>query len=344
VTGSTVYVGSNDKHLYALDRESGRVHWTFDAKSPVASSPAVVGDLIAFTSADGHLFALDAATGRLRWQLATGPVIPFPWGYESGDLWTSSPTFADGLLLVGAGDGALYAVDARAGKVRWRLQTEGRIRSSPAVADGVVYVGSADGRFYAADLRSGRERWHFDTEGRTLESARFGFDRRTIQSSPAIAGDLVLFGARDGFLYALDRSTGRQRWRYDYKVSWVNGSPAVADGVVYVGTSDTRFVNALDLASGTERWRFLAKGIVWSSAAVAGDALVVGDGGGLLHVLDRSTGKEHWQLAVGAGIFSSPVVADDMIYFGSHDGGVYAVRAGPTSKSVPTSPGEATGR
>jgi outer membrane protein assembly factor BamB len=334
VTGSTVYVGSNDRHLYALDRTSGQVRWSFDAKSAVASSPAVVGDLVAFTSADGHLFALDAASGRLRWRLATGPTIPFPWGYESGDLWTSSPTFADGLLLVGAGDGVLYAVDARTGRVRWRMQTEGRIRSSPAVADGVVYVGSADGRFYAADLRTGRERWHFDTQGRTLDSAKFGFDRRTIQSSPTIAGDVVVFGARDGFLYALDRETGRPRWRYDYKVSWVNGTPAVADGMVYVGTSDTRFVNALDLASGTERWRFPTRGIVWSSAAVAGDALVVGEGGGLLHVIDRATGKERWQLALGAGIFSSPVVADDMIYFGSHDGGVYAVRASPASRAL----------
>ena len=327
VAGSTVYVGSNDRHLYALDQASGRVRWSFDAKSAIASSPAVAGDLVAFTSADGHLFAVDAGTGRVRWRLATGPTVPFPWGYESGDLWTSSPVFADGVVLAGAGDGYLYAVDAGSGKMRWRLQTAGRIRSSPAVTGGTVFVGSADGRFYAADLRSGRERWHFDTEGHALESRKFGFDRRTIQSSPAIAGDLVLFGARDGFLYALDRDTGRERWRYDYKVSWVNGSPAVADGVVYVGTSDAAFVHALDLATGKERWRFATKGIVWSSVAVAGDAVLVGEGGGLLHVLDRATGKERWQLGLGGGVFSSPVVAGDVIYLGSSDGAVYAVRS-----------------
>jgi eukaryotic-like serine/threonine-protein kinase len=292
VAGSTVYIGSNDRHLYALDRLSGRIRWSFDANSPVGSSPTVAGGLVAFTTADGHLYALDAGTGRVRWKLATGPTIPFPWGYESGDFWTSSPVFSDGLLMVGAGDGYLYAVDAGSGKVRWRLETAGRIRSSPAIAHGAVFVGSADGRFHAADLATGRERWHFDTEGHALESAKFGFDRRTIQSSPVIAGDLVLFGARDGFLYALDRETGRQRWRYDYKVSWINGSPAVSDGVVYVGTSDAHFIQALDLATGTERWRFEAKGIVWSSAAVAGDAVVVGEGGGLLHVLDRATGRE----------------------------------------------------
>ena len=327
VTGSAVYIGSNDRHLYALDRVSGRIRWSFDANSAVGSSPTVAGGLVAFTTADGHLFAVDANTGRVRWKLATGPVVPFPWGYESGDFWTSSPAYSNGLVLAGAGDGYLYAVDAASGKVRWRLKTGGRIRSSPAVARGSVFVGSADGRFYAADLATGRERWHFDTEGYRLESAKFGFDRRTIQSSPVVAGDLVLFGARDGFLYALDSETGSQRWRYDYKVSWINASPAVSDGVVYVGTSDAHFVQALDLATGAERWRFEAKGIVWSSAAVAGDAVVVGEGGGLLHVLDRATGKERWQLTLGAGVFSSPVIVDDVIYVGSFDGAVYAVRA-----------------
>jgi len=105
VTGLAVYVGSNDGHLYAIDRASGRVLWAFDAKSGVSSSPLVRGDLVAFTSADGHVFGLDAASGRLRWRLTTGPEIPFPWGHESGDMWTSSPAYADGLLLVGAGDG-----------------------------------------------------------------------------------------------------------------------------------------------------------------------------------------------------------------------------------------------
>ncbi len=214
------------------------------------------------------------------------------------------------------------------------MQTGGRVRSTPAVADGLVYVGSADGTFYAADLRTGRERWRFDTEGHQLESAKFGYDRRTIQSSPVIAGDLVVFGARDGFLYALDRRTGRERWRYDYKISWVNSSPAVADGIVYVGTSDAHFVNALDAATGAEKWRFATKGIVWSSPAVAGDVIVIGEGGGLVHVLDRATGAERWQLQLGGGIFSSPVVADDVVYVGSHDGGVYAMRARDPARSL----------
>ncbi len=59
----------------------------------------------------------------------------------------------------------------------------------------------------------------------------------------------MFVGARDGWIYALDAATGSERWRFDHKISWVNTSPAVIDGVVYAGSSDGQFVQALDAAS-----------------------------------------------------------------------------------------------
>src|SRR5947208_1827338 len=88
-------------------------------------------------------------------------------------------------------------------QVRWRWKTGGRVRSSPAVAAGRVYVGSMDGRLYALDAATGKLAWKYDTEGTTLNAAKFRYDRTSVQSSPAVAGGLVVFGCRDGFLYAL---------------------------------------------------------------------------------------------------------------------------------------------
>jgi outer membrane protein assembly factor BamB len=70
-----------------------------------------------------------------------------------------------------------------------------------------------------------------------------------------VSGGTVFVGARDGFLYAISADSGRLRWRFDHKISWVNSSPAVMDGTVYAGSSDGQFVHAVDAASGTERWR-----------------------------------------------------------------------------------------
>jgi outer membrane protein assembly factor BamB len=329
VLGETVYVGSGDGRLYALDRNTGARKWAFDAGNPIPSSPAIGGGAVYFGTRDGHFFGVDARTGKQRWTLATGAVMPWPWGHESGDVYLSSPAFADGTVFFGAGDGRVYAVDAATGKEKWRAQTSGRVRSSPAVDASRVYVGSADGRVYAFERATGAQKWKFETEGVKLESGKFGFDRRTVQSSPAVANGTVFVGARDGWIYAIDAASGAEKWRFDHKVSWINTSPAVLDGVVYAGSSDGQFVQALDAASGKELWR-TTTGVTWSSPAVAGDMLYVGDGAGRLHALDRKTGKILWSFRTGSTMHSSPTVSGDLIIVGSTDGAVYAVRATAT--------------
>jgi outer membrane protein assembly factor BamB len=330
VEGGTVYVGSGDGRLYAIDLTRGTVRWRFDAGSPIPSSPAVGGGAVYAATRDGHVVAVDAETGALRWRKATGPDLPFPWGHESGDIYISSPALAGATLLYGAGDGRVYAVDARTGRARWHAATAGRVRSSPATDGQRVYVGSADGRVYAFDLATGARRWTFDTEGTRLESSRYGFDRRTVQASPAVSGGVVYVGARDGFLYAIDAESGKERWRVDHKVSWVNTSPAVRDGIVYAGSSDAQFVQAVDGATGQERWRAKA-GVTWSSPAVTADIVYAGDGAGRLNAFDRATGKALWSFRTGSQVYSSPTPAGDLVIIGSTDGCVYAIRVGESA-------------
>ena len=322
----TLYIGSGDGRLYALDATTGAQRWQFRTARAISSTPAVADGLVFVGSRDNTYWAVDEQTGEERWRLETGRDLPFPWGFESGDLYTSSPTWAAGTLYLGSGDGHLYAVDPKSGSVRWRFATRGRVRGSPAVADGRVYAGSADGTIYALDAKSGRELWRFDTEGHSLESGKFGFDRRTIQASPSVAGGRVFVGSRDGFLYAVDAATGRQAWRVDHRMSWVNTSPAIADGVVYAGSSDERFLQAVDARTGRQLWRLATERPVWSSPAVSGDMVYVGDGSGTVYAVDRASGRERWRYKAGRRIFSSPVVADGLLYVGNDDGGVYAIR------------------
>jgi eukaryotic-like serine/threonine-protein kinase len=326
IAGDVVYVGSDDGWLYALDLATGARRWRVDLGSPVSASPAVGGGLVYVAARDGRVWAVEAQTGARRWRLATGPLVPFPWGHESGDYYVSSPTYVDGTVVLGAGDGRVYAVEAASGRVRWRGVTEGRIRGTPAVWQGSVFVGAFDGRVYCFDLATGARRWRFETTGAGLHSENFGYDRRSIQSSPAVANGVLYVGARDGFLYAIDARTGRQRWSFDHKISWVNSSPAAVDGLVYDGSSDAHFVQALD-STGTERWRTPTTSPVWSSPAVADSLVYFGDGAGILHAVDGASGAPRWVFRTQASIFSSPVVSGPYIVFGSSDGGVYALRA-----------------
>ncbi len=324
VSEGVVYIGSGDGNVYALDVRTGELRWRYAAGSPVTSTPAVAVGTVVISALDGTIQAITATTGARRWVTRTGADAPLPWGHESGDTWTSSPAIAGGVVVVGSGDGSLYALDLSTGAVRWKAPTGRRIRSSPAVSGKMVVVGSGDGRVYGFDLDTGRERWRFATNGVDFKSDTFGYDRKTVQASPAIAGNLVVIGARDGFLYGLDFATGTQRWVVDHQISWVNCSVAIADGAVYTGTSDGQFVQAVDAAAGRELWRKEKLGIVWASPTVAGPVLYVATTRGSLIAFDRASGAERWRVPLPAGSFSSPVIAGDQLLLGSDDGRVYA--------------------
>src|SRR5262245_28398690 len=237
ISGARLFVGSGDGFLYALDRRDGRVVWRFQAGNPVTSSPAVAGGLVIASTHAGRIFAVEQQTGRLRWSRNAGPALPFNT-YPAGawDIWASSPVVSGNTVVAGGIDGVVYALDLASGKDRWQAKTGGRIRATPAIADGMVVIGSWDGRVYCLDLASGKERWVHRTIGDTLDSHKFGFDRRALQSSPAMAEGKVFVGSRDGGMYALNAQTGERLWRATHRGSWVVGSPAVKDGVVYVGS------------------------------------------------------------------------------------------------------------
>jgi hypothetical protein len=220
------------------------------------------------------------------------------------------------------------ALEGKTGKAVWRTDIGERIRSTPAIADGMVFVGTVQGRLHALALKDGSSRWKFDTEGTKLDSAKFGYDRRSIQSSPAVANGVVYFGARDGWVYAIGANDGKERWRYDHHISWIITSPAVADGVVYDASSDGAFVQALNAADGTERWRTKTGAPLWSSPAICGGMLYIGDHSGFLRALDRTTGHELWFFRSAGDILSSPVVSGELVIFASSDGSIYALHVG----------------
>ena len=331
VAGGLAYVGSGDGRLYALDAATGARRWVYEAGGAVATTPAVARGRVYFGARNGVYAAAEAASGRRVWSFRAGPDLPLPWGHESGDHYLSSPVVVGGTVIFGGGDGVIYALDAASGEVRWRAHTGGRVRSSPAVSGSRVVVGSFDGIVYCFSLRTGAERWRFATAGAALESGKYGYDRRSVQSSPAIADSTVFIGARDGFLYAIDLISGREKWHVDHKISWINSSPAVSDGIVYAASSDAAFLQAVDAATGAEKWRVATDVPVWSSPAISGDYLYVGDWVGRVHAIDRRDGKEVWKFRTGSQVLASPVVNGDLVLVGSTDGGVYALRTADTA-------------
>jgi outer membrane protein assembly factor BamB len=329
--GDLVLFGSGDGNLYAVEAATGKERWRAPLGGAVHSTPAVEAGRVFVASRKGGLFALDLATGKRIWRFAMGEDLENSWGW---DFWLSSPAVSRGIVYAGSGDGHLYAIDARSGKERWRFKTANRVRSSPAIADGVVYFGSRDGRIYALDAQTGKAKWTFEIDGFSIDSVKEGYDRLSINSTPSLSADGLFVGSRDGHEYALDRRTGKLRWKFGHKVtfvpgspevSWVDASPSLWRDLVLVGSSDGRTFHATRAATGEEAWRFSTASNVLSSAAVAGGIAFFGCEDSHLFALDAATGKELWRFRAGGPINASPAVAGNLVVVGSDDGKLYAL-------------------
>ena len=101
-------------------------------------------------------------------------------------------------------------------------------------------------------------------------------------------------------------------WSF-YNEGWVSTAPAVADGVVYVG-SDAHRVYALDAASGSELWSFAIGGAVNAGPVVADGVLYVGSDDNHLYALDAVSGEMLWSYDTGDWIQHSPVVSGNRLY------------------------------
>ncbi len=106
----------------------------------------------------------------------------------------------------------------------------------------------------------------------------------------------------------------------------INGSPAVANGVVYVGSNDFN-VYALNARTGVMLWIFPTGSYVRSTPAVANGGVYVASDDGNLYALDAATGKKRWSYSGQFQFESSPAVLDGVVYIGSYNGNVYALDA-----------------
>ena len=115
-------------------------------------------------------------------------------------------------------------------------------------------------------------------------------------------------------------------WRSETWAPAVYTSPAVVDGVVYVGAHDQN-VYALDAAAGEERWHFETGGLIYSSPAVVEGVLYIGSNDSYVYALDAASGEERWRFKTDDAVFSSPTVVGGVVYIGSWDGYAYALDA-----------------
>ncbi|MGF1596266.1 MAG: PQQ-binding-like beta-propeller repeat protein [Acidimicrobiales bacterium] len=275
IEDGTVYIGAASGAVYALDLDDGSVEWETDVEAKVSTAAYVDAEVVAVGTDGGRFIGLDRVTGEERWAIDLGgglnstPVaaqrrgenviliggtdgglhlIAPDTGEEieriglEGGVWFSTPL----VVSYGAGQeawvgtslqdrGYLYHVDLDSGETRY-FETSAGVGTDPALTnDGYVVAGNDLGELFAIDKTSLGEVW------------REGYaDRNQIKGSPAVHGDVVVFGTHDRQLIAVVDRNGAELWRFDGEQIFGLSAPVVVGDQLFVG-NDSGTVYRFDL-------------------------------------------------------------------------------------------------
>jgi alcohol dehydrogenase (cytochrome c) len=354
ILDNTVYVGTLDCYLFALDASSGAVRWSTqvadnDTGHAITAAPlALDGKIIVGISGGeagirGFLDAYDAKTGKLAWRLWTIPSPGEP-GHETwtGDSWKTGggPTWVTG------------SYDPELNLIYWGTGNPGPDWNGDVRPGDNLYTCS----LLAIDAATGKLRWHFQFTPHDVHD----WDATEIPvlldaNLQGRSRKLVAMANRNGFYYLLDRATGEFILGAEYaKQTWAKGLDARGRPIVLPNTEPT--------VEGNLVWPSLQGATNWFSPSYSpvsklfyvavremgayyhkgeaeykpgtffaggGERALSGDKAyGAIRALDAGTGKMKWEFRLKsppwAGVLST---AGGVVFSGSDEGNFYALDA-----------------
>ncbi len=316
-------VANSAGSVYCIGIKDKETKWVFKSSKGIAADPLVYDGRVYLSTRGQMVLALDLKTGKEVWSFKTGELQSSPSG--GWDYFSSGPQQFEDLIIVGSGDGNVYAMDRERGKLRWKFSTQQRVRATSRIEDGVVYQPSNDGFVYALEAGSGKLIWKFETLGASYDSQTFGFDRNSMFDQPDIINNKLIFGSRDGNVYSINLDTREEEWKFSYGTTWAMTS-VVDENTAYIGWSTNNKFCAIDLVSGEEKWSITAGSHNYTSGLIKKENLYFGSADGKLYSVRKDSGQKLWSFDVGSEIYSSPTMHEGLIYFGADDGKIYAIQ------------------
>lgn len=310
--------------VIALSQYSGNVIWRQQITAATVyksfSSPAVSDGKVFMASAD-KVYAFNAQDGSAAWSAPCG--LPAVNGNPAG-VGNSSAKIAGGRIYVGDfNNGIVYGIGIDSGSIEWAFEVDDNCGVNAPVAfySGNVYITQTasfgelpSGKIFCVDANNSDDIiWYYEAE-------------HDITGAPAIdiTDGTVYFTdynfAGDAYIHKLNAITGEELFRKPSPSS--NSAPAVAEGRVFISTTD--FAEGLNEAicfsaeTGEELWRKEGIGGWIESAAIVNGMVIFGtfdvmtwlnDGG--VYALDPHTGDILWSFDEGGGNFA---VANEALF------------------------------
>ncbi len=291
----TLFIGSTDGRLYALQTADGSQSFKFDADAPILTSPIYLDGRLVVSDSAGKTQAIDSTTGKIIWSWeGPAPVL-------------ASPVMAGNQVIVCDRTGQVTALDIRMGRRLWHFGALDAIVAAPRAHGDSLYFGTRGGHVYSIAAHSGKLNWKYVADGR-------------IVSTPTASVDTVYVGTQGGVCFALEAETGRLIWEYP------TFSPILKSGVIVFTSvmfaSENKWLYCCEKYSGTLKWKAPLKGTPGAALETVGASVISVSKDGWMQGFDTANGSLRFQRFLHKQIEAPPLINKDRVYLGTVDGEV----------------------
>jgi eukaryotic-like serine/threonine-protein kinase len=247
--------------IYAFEKATGKVRWTFDGGRGVPTGILRLDNRIYAATFNDELVCLDLQTGRLNWSFRTGR--------PNSQLYSNvTPAGERDRVYFGGLDGKVYAFDSATGKKVWERDLSTPIAGSMILSGDSLYVGTLGKTIYRVRAKNGE-----------VMSDYVATDQ--VYWSFALANDSLISHVGDKGLISLPMSLDKPRWTQESAKPWSSSQPYLWQGTAIVGTEDGE-VDAFRLSDGLRQWSHKFTGPI---GGIGGDqnVLYIGTRNGMLY-------------------------------------------------------------
>ena len=349
-----VYVGSKDRHFYALYAATGEVRWSRNLHSAVTSGAVLNDDgsiVFVGTASDG-IIALDTEDGSKRWSFDGA-------NHDDAEGFDVRPTLYENVLIAPSSLGRIYAFDAdpnsdSEGGVKWIYPKPPSKKLDPFKESGIAYsgnfyIGNRDGTLHGITISTGAK--HGTPTLRYDQMPYFdrtSDDPKPLQSAIARSGADIYFGTDEEQI--IQYTGHRVRWVYPTERP-VRGEIAATEDIVVAADlsgaiyglnpdrdeadrereRDLYDTPELLWREFTERFENIPPRVI-GGPIIAGEWVFVIDSFGVLYMIDIERGKTEYTLDLWEGLRpcllckSTPAVEGNMIFVGTQDGTIAGIQ------------------
>lgn len=196
--------------LSAYDLKTGRTIWTnkdWTQREGATTTLTVAGNVLVSGTQWGGLYGNDIHTGKKLWELSDN-------GLRNRG---ASPIYKEGKLWIISAN-SFFIIEPQTGKILQQKELSANldVTSTPLVTEQEIIFGTADRGVMAMDKSTLFIKWKAETYPSLLYTAPYSTTPHAgVETSPVASQGVVYIGASDGYLYALDLSTGIIKDRYN---------------------------------------------------------------------------------------------------------------------------------